>query len=42
MHMYIEADLAMKEKALSTLQLLHSRQRCYRPTDRVPQFLEGL
>jgi site-specific recombinase XerD len=41
-HMYIEADLAMKERALSTLQLPHSRQRRYRPTDRVLQFLEGL
>ncbi|CAD6558864.1 hypothetical protein LMG28727_06741 [Paraburkholderia kirstenboschensis] len=41
-HMYIEADLAMKERALSTLQLPQSRQRRYRPTDRVLQFLEGL
>ncbi|WP_028215319.1 site-specific integrase [Paraburkholderia mimosarum] len=41
-HMYIEADLAMKERALSTLQLPHSRQHRYRPTDRVLQFLEGL
>ena len=41
-HMYIEADLAMKERALSTLQLPHSRLHRYRPTDRVLQFLEGL
>jgi integrase len=41
-HMYIEADLAMKERALSTLQLPRGRQRRYRPTDRVLQFLESL
>jgi integrase/recombinase XerD len=42
MHMYIEVDLAMKERALSTLQSPRSKQRRYRPTDRVLQFLEGL
>jgi integrase/recombinase XerD len=41
-HMYIEADLAMKERALSTLQMPRSKQRRYRPTDRVMRFLEGL
>jgi integrase/recombinase XerD len=40
--MYIEADLAMKERALSTIQLPQSKQRRYRPTDRLLQFLEGL
>ena len=41
-HMYIEADLAMKERALSTIQLPQNKQRSYRPTDRLLQFLEGL
>ena len=41
-HMYIEADLAMKERALSTLQMPRSKHRRYRPTDRVMRFLEGL
>ena len=41
-HMYIEADLAMKERALSTIQLPQSKQRRYRPTDRLLQFPEGL
>jgi integrase/recombinase XerD len=41
-HMYIEADLAMKERALSKIQVPQSRQRRYRPTDRLLQFLEGL
>lgn len=41
-HMYIEADLAMKERALSALQAPQSKQRRYRPTDRLLQFLDGL
>jgi len=41
-HMYIEADLTMKERALNTIQVPQSKQRRYRPTDRLLQFLEGL
>lgn len=41
-HMYIEADLAMKERALNTIQVPQSKQRRYRPTDRLLQFLERL
>ena len=40
--MYIEADLAMKERALSALQAPQSKQLRYRPTDRLLQFLDGL
>jgi hypothetical protein len=40
--MYIEADLAMKERALNTIQVPQSKQRRYHPTDRLLQFLEGL
>ena len=41
-HMYVEADLAMKERALQTLQPPHIKQTRYRPTDRVLQFLQTL
>jgi len=41
-HMYVEADLAMKQRALSALQAPRTKQHRYRPTDCVLQFLEGL
>ncbi|MFL9988936.1 site-specific integrase [Paraburkholderia sediminicola] len=41
-HMYVEADLAMKERALNTLQPPHSKIQRYRPPDRLMQFLESL
>lgn len=41
-HMYVEADIAMKERALKTIQAPHVRQSRYRPTDRVLQFLQTL
>lgn len=41
-HMYVEADLAMKERALSAVQAPHLKQSRYRPTDRVLHFLESL
>jgi integrase/recombinase XerD len=41
-HMYVEADLAMKERALKTIQAPHVRQSRYRPSDRVLQFLQTL
>jgi integrase/recombinase XerD len=41
-HMYVEADLAMKERALSALQAPRLKQLRYRPSDRVLHFLETL
>ena len=41
-HMYVEADLAMKERALKAVQPPHIKQMRYRPTDRVMQFLQTL
>ncbi len=41
-HMYIEADLAMKERALTAIQPPHTKQMRYQPTDRVLHFLETL
>jgi site-specific recombinase XerD len=41
-HMYVEADLAMKERALNAVQPPRTKQTRYRPTDRVLQFLQTL
>ena len=41
-HMYIEADLAMKERALSRLQAPAKSAARYRAPDRLMQFLQGL
>jgi site-specific recombinase XerD len=41
-HMYVEADLAMKERALNSLQAPAVKKGRFRPTDRVLAFLEGL
>lgn len=41
-HMYIEADLAMKERALKSIQAPHVSQTRYRPTDQVLRFLQTL
>src|SRR5258708_23461881 len=41
-HTYIADDPATKDRPPCTLQCAHRRQRRYRPTDRVLQFLEGL
>lgn len=41
-HMYVEADLAMKERALRSLQPPSTVPIRYRPPDRILQFLEGL
>ena len=41
-HMYVEADLAMKERALQVVQPPRIKQTRYRPTDRVLAFLQGL
>jgi site-specific recombinase XerD len=41
-HMYMEADLAMKQRALATLEEPSIRPRRYRPSDKLLQFLEAL
>lgn len=41
-HMYVEADLAMKERALKRIQPPRSTSLRYRPADRVLQFLQSL
>ena len=41
-HMYVEADLAMKVRALARLQEPHSRMRRYRAPDDLLQFLKTL
>ncbi len=41
-HMYVEADLAMRERALAAVQAPTTRQVRYQPTDRVLQFLQSL
>jgi len=41
-HIYVEADLAMKERALSAVQAPRLKQSRYRPSDSVLHFLETL
>src|SRR4051794_25449461 len=41
-HMYIEADLAMKERALDRLQAPAKATMRYKPPDRLMQFLQNL
>lgn len=41
-HMYVEADLAMKDRALARLQAPNSKLRRYRAPDRLLQFLKTL
>jgi len=41
-HMYMEADLAMKERALATLEEPSEKRHRYRPSDKLLQFLESL
>lgn len=41
-HMYLEADLAMKERALGRLQPPAKSGTRYKPPDRLLQFLQGL
>jgi integrase/recombinase XerD len=41
-HRYVEADLAMKERALKSLEPPRAGPLRYRPTDRVLQFLRSL
>lgn len=41
-HLYVEADLAMKQRALDTLQPPSSRKLHFRPDDGLLAFLDGL
>ena len=41
-HMYVEADMAMKERALARLQEPASSEFRYRPNDQLLAFLETL
>jgi len=41
-HMYVEADLAMKQRALNAVQSPKIKQTRYQPTDRILRFLETL
>ena len=41
-HIYVEADLAMKERALSAVQAPSVKPLRFRPTEDVLAFLEGL
>lgn len=41
-HQYIEADLAMKERALQSLQQPPDKGQRFRPSDRLLAFLDGL
>ncbi|MFL9908465.1 tyrosine-type recombinase/integrase [Paraburkholderia fungorum] len=41
-HCYMEADLTMKQRALSRIQPPEVKNRRYRPPDRILQFLESL
>jgi integrase/recombinase XerD len=41
-HLYVEADLAMKERALQAVQSPRIKKTRYRPTDRLLAFLQGL
>ena len=41
-HMYVEADLAMKDRALKVVQAPKTKPARYQPTDRVLAFLESL
>jgi len=41
-HMYIEADLAMKQRAIDKISIPVQRTRRYQPGDRLLAFLEAL
>ena len=41
-HMYLEADLSMKERTLNRLQPIGARPGRYRPPDQLMQFLQNL
>jgi len=41
-HMYVEADLTMKKRAIDKITLSGRRPRRYQPSDRLLAFLEAL
>jgi integrase/recombinase XerD len=41
-HMYVEADLTMKKRAIDKITASVSMSRQYRPSDRLLAFLEAL
>jgi len=41
-HMYVEADLTMKQRALNRLQPAEGNSPSYRPPDQLMKFLESL
>ena len=41
-HQYVEADLAMKEKALASLQEPDTKMHRFQPPDALMRFLQGL
>jgi integrase/recombinase XerD len=41
-HMYVEADLTMKKRAIGKITIPTSKARPYRPSDRILAFLEAL
>ena len=41
-HLYLEADLSMKEQALKRVEGLPRNSRRFRPSDRLLSFLNGL
>ena len=41
-HRYVEANLAMKQKALARLEEPHTKMSRYRPRDALMQFLQAL
>jgi len=41
-HMYLQADLSMKERTLERLQPIGARRGRYRPPDQLMQFLQSL
>jgi integrase/recombinase XerD len=41
-HMYVEADLTMKKRAINKITMPASKSREYRPSDRLLAFLEAL
>jgi site-specific recombinase XerD len=41
-HIYVEADLTMRERALAAVQAPRMKQVRYQPTDRVLRFLQTL
>ncbi len=41
-HIYVEADLKMKEAALKAIQPPNTKEIRYRPPDRLLNFLQGL